>query len=272
MDTRSRLELANDNAAGFWLAQAPVHGWESVRTPRFAGVRCEGEAEVHRIVVTRPYDEPEALKQELLGVLREWRTRRLCLEDPYGGLDLRPQGCEASLGQAVMVREPGGGPAPESGADPAVPRGRRGVPAGRLTVREARCPEELAEAERVVVDGFPMPARLLLAPGTMLPPGLLEAPGHRTWVARVDDRPAGACVSYDDGTAVGVYSVATLPEHRSRGIGRAVVAAALAARPDRVATLTSTLLGEPLYRRLGFAEHGVARWWRYPATPSSMTV
>ncbi|MCU7824675.1 GNAT family N-acetyltransferase [Kitasatospora sp. DSM 101779] len=272
MDTRSRLELANDNAAGFWLIQAGVHGWESVRAPMFTAVRCEGEAEVHRLVVTRPYAEPAALKQELLGVLRQWRTARLCLEDPYGLLDLRPHGCEASLGQAVMVREPGGGTAADGPGAAASPRGRRGEPAGRLTVVGALQPEELAAVERVIVDGFPMPARLPVVRGAMLPPGLLDAPGYRAWLARVDGCPAGACVSYDDGTAVGVYSVATLPEHRSRGIGRALVAAALAAHPDRVATLTSTLLGEPLYRRLGFTEHGVARWWRYPATPSSMTV
>ncbi|MFD0528384.1 GNAT family N-acetyltransferase [Kitasatospora arboriphila] len=272
MDTRSRLELANDNAAGFWLAQARVHGWESVRTPWFTAVRCDGEAEVHRFVVTRPHDEPAALQQELLGVLRRWRTARLCLEDPYGSLDLSAHGCEASLGQAVMVREPGGAPAADGAAVPAAPRGRRGEPAGRLTVGEALSPEQLGEVERVVVDGFPMPARLPFVRGAMLPPGLLDAPGHRAWVARVDGRPAGACVSHDDGTAVGLYSVATLPEHRSRGIGRALVAAVLAAHPDRLATLTSTLLGEPLYRRLGFTEHGVARWWRYPATPSSMTV
>ncbi|PBC79719.1 acetyltransferase (GNAT) family protein [Streptomyces sp. TLI_235] len=267
MDTRSRLELANDNAAAFWLAQGRAHGWESVRTPRFTAVRCDGDAEVHRVVVTRPYGEPGALKEELLAVLREWRTERLCLEDPYGRLDMRPHGCEAALGQAVMVREPGEGPA----GGPTASR-RRPEPAGVLTAGEAVDPEGLAEVERVVVEGFPMPARLPPAAGAMLPPGLLLTPGYRAWLARVDGRAVGACVSYDDGTAVGVYSVATLPEHRSRGVGRAVVEAALAAHPDRTATLVATLLGEPLYRRLGFTEHGVSRWWRYPATPSSMTV
>ncbi|WP_431678689.1 GNAT family N-acetyltransferase [Kitasatospora sp. KL5] len=314
MDTRSRLELANDNAAAFWLAQARSHGWEFVRTPHFTAVRCDGDAEAHRVVVTRPYGEPESMVEELVAVLRDWRTARLCLEDPYARLDLRGHGCEASLGQAVMAREPdgagvgaavagtGGAGAAGAGATGVGTAGAgagaagvdgatgglqvlqggtavletsrrwRDQPAARLTVGEALDADDLAEVERTVIDGFPMPARLPHVRGSMLPPGLLQTDGYRAWLARLDGRPAGACISYDDGTAVGIYSVATLPEHRSRGVGRAVVAAALAAHPDRVATLVATLLGEPLYRRLGFAEYGVSRWWRYPATPSSMTV
>ncbi|MEV6205904.1 GNAT family N-acetyltransferase [Kitasatospora sp. NPDC051914] len=305
MDTRSRLELANDNAAAFWLAQARSHGWEFVRTPHFTAVRCDGDAEAHRVVVTRPYGEPESMVEELVAVLRDWRTARLCLEDPYARLDLRRHGCEASLGQAVMAREPDGGArvgaagtgaggagaagvgAADAGAagttgGPQLLQGGTAVletsrrwrdrPTGRLTVGEALDADDLAEVERTVIDGFPMPARLPHVRGSMLPPGLLQTDGYRAWLARLDGRPAGACISYDDGTAVGIYSVATLPEHRSRGVGRAVVAAALAAHPDRVATLVATLLGEPLYRRLGFTEYGVSRWWRYPATPSSMTV
>ncbi|WP_405013226.1 GNAT family N-acetyltransferase [Kitasatospora sp. NBC_01539] len=273
MDTLSRLELANDNAAAFWLAQARSRGWEFVRRPGFAAVRCDGgPADVHRVVVTRPYTDPERTTAEVVAVLHGWSTTALCLEDPYGGLDLARRGCEAALGQAVMTRRPGSMADPGAGGGTGGGTGSGEGGTGRVTVAEARTPDDLAAVERTVVDGFPMPARMAGERGDMLPPVLLGTAGLRAWLARVDGRPAGACLSYDDGEAVGLYSLATLPECRSRGVGRAMVAAVLEAHPDREATLVSTLLGEPLYRRLGFVEQGVSRWWRYPATPSAMTV
>ncbi|MGW6918509.1 GNAT family N-acetyltransferase [Kitasatospora sp. NPDC054939] len=266
MDTRSALDLANDNAAAYWLAQARTHGWEAVHTPRFTAVRCEGDAADSRVLVTRPYGQPDALKAELLDVLHRWRTQQYCLEDPYGQLDMRPHGCEAALGQAVMIRKPGDAPAGAASVPP------RREPPTTLTTGEALDPGALAEVEQVVVEGFPVPGHRQQAPGTLLPARLLAAPGHRAWLARIDDRPAGACISFDDGTTVGLYYVTTLPAHRSHGIGRAVVEAALAAHPDRTATLVSTLLGEPLYRRLGFTEHAVTRWWRHSADRPPLSV
>jgi ribosomal protein S18 acetylase RimI-like enzyme len=333
MDTRSRLEQANDNA--FWIAQAAVNGWESVQRAGFTAVRCEGgDSEAHRVVITRPYGQPDDQIGELLDLFREWRTARLCLEDPFGRLDLTPHGCEAALGQAVMTRErgpvgrasdamsgrasrataeaprwwetapsvgsvgdgnaAGGGAAIEGaavggaaiegaavgGAEPG--SGRPGGPGsagvrgagdedagGLLDVREALDEDDLAEVEETLIEGFPMPARWPVTRGAMLPPGLLAVPGYRAWSARIDGKAVGACVSYEHGVTVGIYTVATLPAFRSRGVGRAVVTAALEAHPARVATLVATLLGEPLYRRLGFVEQGVSRWWRYPATPAA---
>jgi ribosomal protein S18 acetylase RimI-like enzyme len=290
MDTRSRLELANDNAAAFWAAQAAVNGWESVQRAGFTAVRCEGgDSDAHRVVITRPYGQPGEQRDELLRLFREWRTARLCLEDPFGRLDLTSYGCEAALGQAVMTRE--GGPVSRasgavsgraSRAEADTPRWwetpalavtcESGDGGGRLDVGEALDEDGLAEVEETLIDGFPLPARRPVTRGAILPPGLLAAPGYRAWSARIDGKAVGACVSYAHGATVGIYTVATLPAFRSRGVGRAVVTAALEAHPASVATLVATLLGEPLYRRLGFVEQGVSRWWRYPATPVSMTV
>ncbi|MFC7184451.1 GNAT family N-acetyltransferase [Kitasatospora paranensis] len=327
MDMRSRLEQANDNAAAFWVAQATVNGWESVQRAGFTAVRCEGgDSDAHRVVITRPDGQPGEQTGELLELFREWRTARLCLEDPFGRLDLTPHGCEAALGQAVMTRETGpvdpasdvtsgrasratadaprwwetppltgsvegggavggspavGGPG-GGGTEPTSGQRAAGAGAGaeagdggeggRLDVGEALDADGLAEVEETLIEGFPMPARWPVARGTMLPPGLLAVPGYRAWSARIDGKAVGACVSYEHGTTVGIYTVATLPAFRSRGVGRAVVTAALEAHPASVATLVATLLGEPLYRRLGFVEQGVSRWWRYPATPAALTV
>ncbi len=324
MEMRGRLEQANDNAAGFWLTQARAHGWESLRRPGFTAVRCARDhADAHRLVVTRPYSEPRWLEEELAGLLRDWGTTQLCLEDPYGGLDLSRFGCVRGLGMAVMTREPVGPPARGAAIGTGSPGGTGGT-AGlsgrprygeRLTICEAVDGAGLAAVERTVVEGFPIPARRPWVRGAMLPVDLLSAgllpadllarhgeggsgkgaadgavegavdvavegavdgagetagaPGIRAWLARVDGQAAGGCLTYDDGETVGLYWVSTLAGYRSRGVARGVLEAALGGHPGRPATLVSTLLGEPLYRKLGFVERGVTCWWGYPVAPGA---
>ncbi|WP_052681655.1 GNAT family N-acetyltransferase [Saccharothrix sp. ST-888] len=290
-ELRSRLEQANDNAADFWSAQARARGWDHLRRPGFTAVRCARDgADLPRVVITRPYPDPQKLTAEIRTLLREWDTGRCCLEDPYQGLELAASGLEPSLPMPVMTREPDAvadRPSPRhTGA--ARPGAVVGAPAVLLTVGEETDADGLAEVERTVVDGFPVAGGQPGSRGRLLPPELLEQPGFRFWLARVggvdglyevdgadgadqrsasfgrgvNGQPAAACVTYDNGETVGVYWVATLPAHRSNGLARAVLSQALEAHPGRLATLTATLLGEPLYRRLGFTEQGLARWWR----------
>ncbi|MFD5088488.1 GNAT family N-acetyltransferase [Kitasatospora sp. NPDC058406] len=266
MEILSRLEQANDNAAALWLAQARAHGWQYLTSPGFTAVRCARTPDdAHRVVVTRPTGEPGAVEAELTDLLAAWHTVRLTVEDPYGGLDLTRQGCGHGRRMAVMVREPGPLP-PERPERPATGSGSGlgsgGFAAEVLTAGEVLEAEALAEAERAIVDGFPILPRQPWTEGAQLPVRLLGEPGCRAWIGRVDGVTAGACLTYDDGHATGVYWVATLPAQRSRGVARAVLRTALAAaHPDRPATLVATELGEPLYRRLGFTELARTRWW-----------
>ncbi|MGW4650650.1 GNAT family N-acetyltransferase [Kitasatospora sp. NPDC004289] len=270
-----RLEQANDNAAGFWLAQARAQGWESERREGFAAVRCTRNAtDTHRVVVTRPYGADTAadgqsggrsagaaaLQAELAELFEKWGTTRMVVEDPYGGLDFAAGGCTPTRPMNVMVREP---EASEASAAPeaSVAAVAAGLRPG-VTVEEIGSAAELAELERVVVDGFPLEEHQPWRAGAVLPAALLAEPGYRAWLGRVEGVPAAACMTYDDGETVGVYWVATLSTHRSMGLGRAVLTTALAAQPGRVFTLVATLLGEPLYRQLGFVERGATRWWR----------
>lgn len=272
MEPRSRLELANDNAAGQWLALAGVEGWETRRAAGWAAVRCEGgTGNAHQVLLTRAPEDAAALTEELVTLFRGWETRWLSLVDPYGAVDLSRFGCERTLPTPVMVRDPGPVQArrqrrpwapPDAGRHPAAEPEAVEV----VEVVQAGRESELADVERVVVEGFPVAPRMPWRRGETFPAGWDSLAGRRSWLARLRGEPVGACVSWDDGTSVGVYWVAVLPEHRSQGIARELMATVLRTHPDRPAVLSATLLGEPLYRRLGFVEQGVATWWRYPGT------
>lgn len=119
----------------------------------------------------------------------------------------------------------------------------------------------LAAAERVMIDGFPLPRYQPVVRGHALPPRLLGQPGWRFWLAYRDGEPGAAAYTYDDGTAVGLYWLATLPEFRSRGLGRAILNAAFAVHPEQDFTLVATEAGRPLYESIGFETVATATWF-----------
>ena len=74
---------------------------------------------------------------------------------------------------------------------------------------------------------------------------------QQRFVARRDGRPVGIVSTFThDDTAV-VLDLAVLPDHRRRGIGRALLARALTGAPEHV-VLGPTPESIPFYRRLGF--------------------
>jgi GNAT superfamily N-acetyltransferase len=84
----------------------------------------------------------------------------------------------------------------------------------------------LLDADRIVVEGFPLTSYQPYRPGRLLPPGLLQMPHMSVFVADFLGVPSGACLTVTDMHGVGgVYWVAVLPEHRSAGIGRALMRA-----------------------------------------------
>jgi hypothetical protein len=171
---------------------------------------------------------------------------RLVAEDPFGA-EIRPTGAAVRvLRMPVMFRRP----------SPVTPVSRPGV-----TVTAVTGPDDLAAAERVIVDGFPQPHAQPWVAGRTLPPRVLDIPGWHVWLARRDGVPAAAGYTFDDGSAMGVYWMATLPEHRSGSLARAVLTAMLAAHPARTATLVATSSGAPLYTSMGFAPVSTATWY-----------
>lgn len=175
---------------------------------------------------------------------------RVVIEDSFGDPVLPLDGPVTVERMPLMLR-PAGGIAPA--AD------RPGTRVARVAGRDA-----LAAAERVIVDGFPRRVPRPYPPGVILPPQVLTAPGWATWLAYHDGEPAAAVCGYDDGVTLGINWLATLPQHRSHGLGRAVMTAAVGACPGRPAVLVATAAAESLYASLGFTAVAEAAWYRIP--------
>jgi|SRR5215218_655860 len=82
-----------------------------------------------------------------------------------------------------------------------------------------------------------------------------EIDGLRLYQARVDGEPACVLGTYDNGSDCEVYFVATLAEHRGRGLARQLMHRALLEARERGLTtsnLQSTKKGYPVYERLGY--------------------
>lgn len=86
---------------------------------------------------------------------------------------------------------------------------------------------------------------------------VLAVEGLRAYLARVGDNVVSTSIGYTTGDLVGIFNVATPPDHRGRGYGAAVTAAAVRggfADGAELAWLQSSELGLSVYRRLGFEQ------------------
>ena len=90
----------------------------------------------------------------------------------------------------------------------------------------------------------------------------------RHFLARLDGKPVATASLYFSAGVAGISSVATLPEHRGRGIGRALMVPVLQQAKQagcRVATLFSSVMGRPMYERIGFQQYGTGNCYLLPA-------
>ena len=108
--------------------------------------------------------------------------------------------------------------------------------------------------------GFGMPDELLSPLMGLLAPVVHGATESiRIAVLSLDARPAATALVATQGELAGIYSVATVPESRGRGLGRAATLAVLHDARDRgasTAVLESTEMGYPVYRGIGFRDLG----------------
>lgn len=128
------------------------------------------------------------------------------------------------------------------------------VPGPELEVAAVRDEAGLAVATSVAAAGFEAPPEMLAA---LFTPEVAAAPGLSIYVARAEGRPVSTATAWLGDGGVGIFNVATPPEHRGRGYGRAVTARAVEdgfASGAELAWLQSSAMGEPVYRKMGFRQ------------------
>ena len=227
------------NSAAFWAATGRARGHDVIRRPGFLAVAGDRRAGL-RILLQQP-----SLAGDELAEITELARRApgpVDAEDPFSATDLSHLGGR-SWQMPVMLRPPG----------PVAP------PA--MEVVRVRHEEDLYAAERAVIAGFELTRFEPYRAGEMFPPALLEQPGVRVYIARLDGAVAGACVSVVDDGFGSHYWVGTPPEFRSRSVGRAVMLGSLADLAGLPVTLTASRLGRPLYEALGFTAATPSTWY-----------
>ena len=239
------------NAAAMWAALAEGGGRILARSERVEVV-APSPYHAARAIVLDAGTEPERTVAEVTGALLPYTgADRRVVEDPSGTLDFAPHGFQERFRFPVMVREPSSSAVP-------VRSERRLYTVAAAAVTD---PERLAVAESIMIAVFP-PARLVPAMrGRIQPPRVLGIKGWCVWLAYRSGVPAGAAYTFHDGESVGVYQVATLPEHRGNGVARALMAAVLHRYPDVEITLSATEQGRVLYERMDFHPVDTAIWW-----------
>jgi GNAT superfamily N-acetyltransferase len=240
-----RSQLACANAEDWWTELAAARGHAMIKRRGYLWVPGSLRSGL-RVMVLRPdLDPAEAAEISLLAA--SWPGHSITVEDPFSTLDLTGIGLRPGH-QPVLVREPG----PIEGT-------------GRVQAGPVTSETEVGVVEKTIVEAFPMNRYQPYQQGECFPFSLAGRPGVTFHLARRDGVAAGACATFSDGTAGGVYWVGTQPEHRSQGVGRALMISALRAiGPDIPATLTATAAGQPLYESLGFRAVSESTWW-WPA-------
>jgi GNAT superfamily N-acetyltransferase len=234
-----------------WSALAKGEGRILARSDRVE-VIAPSPYHAARAIVLDAGSEPVRTVAEVADVLLPYtEVGRRVVEDASGTLDFGPHGFEVRFRFTVMVREP------SSSVVAARPAGS----AYKVVATAVADPERLAVAESIMIAVFP-PAQVEPAVrGRIQPPRVLGINGWCVWLAYRSGVPAAAAYTFDDGTSVGVYQVATLPEHRGNGVARALMATVLHRYRDVAVTLTATEQGRGLYEQLDFRPVDTAIWW-----------
>lgn len=236
--------------ASWATAVAEALGRPVRRTRRWAGAFIgERGALTNPVILTRPLRD-EAEYVEVLAQISELVPVGVpyFLVSAFPTPDLSAHGLVLIGHPPLMVRFPGGEPPP---------------PRAGVTVREVTDAASLAVAERVLVEGYPMPELLPFTPGQVLARPILDGP-TRVWTAYVDGEPAAVAAAHLAGDAVLVEYVAALDNARGKGAGAAATWAATLCEPALPAILIASDDGRPLYERMGYV--AIERWtvWLRP--------
>lgn len=124
-------------------------------------------------------------------------------------------------------------------------------------IEVARVEEPTAYRETcdIMAAGFGLPLEVADAFERLASLGFEDDVSLRTFIARIDGRPVGTSLGVLGEGTVGIFNVATLPDARGRGVGRAVTLAAMRDAAEHgagMAVLQSSPISHSVYERLGF--------------------
>lgn len=249
--TDTLLRRAIEVHASWATAVGQALGRPARHADRWAGAYvAERGALTNPVVLTQPLLELSEFTEVLVEVGEVVpESVPYFLLSPFPAPDLAALGLVKVGHPPLMVRLPGGAPPPL----------KPGV-----TLREVDDAAGLAVAERVLIEGYPMPELQPVVPGAFFAPAILDGV-TRVWTAYVDDVPAATAAAHVAGDAVLVEYVAALQSARGRGAASAATWAAAVCSPGLPALLLASDDGRPVYERMGF--HALTRWtaWVRPA-------
>ncbi|GAB2586042.1 hypothetical protein [Kribbella endophytica] len=156
--------------------------------------------------------------------------------------DLTPYGLALAGHPPLMMRFP---------STPITP------PTTDLEIRQVTDEPGLADAERVLIEGYPLPELQPYQPGSLYSPTFL-ADDTAAWVAYDGSTPLATSVAHTAHGLTVVENVAVLPQARGQGAGAAITWAATTHHPTQPATLIASDAGQPVYQRLTY--HRLERW------------
>ncbi|WP_406056406.1 GNAT family N-acetyltransferase [Kribbella sp. NBC_00889] len=128
-------------------------------------------------------------------------------------------------------------------------------PATDIDIRQVTDAAGLAEAERVLIEGYPLPELQPFRSGCMYDASFLE--GSTVWVGYDGDVPLATSTAHSAAGVTIVENVAVMPAARGRGAGAAITWAATK-HHDQPAVLIASDNGQPVYQRLGYLR--LERW------------
>lgn len=143
------------------------------------------------------------------------------------------------------------------------PFDRRPVAPG-VTVRRVATTDDLAAAESVIVEGYPVPEAVGLPPHSVLGTALLGGP-VTYWLGLLDGEPVAAAGSHVGEGVVNLCVAATLPAARRRGVWEALVLARSDGAPEFLPAAFTSDFSRPGFVRLGFLPVLRFTLWLRPA-------
>jgi GNAT superfamily N-acetyltransferase len=121
-----------------------------------------------------------------------------------------------------------------------------------LEVREVATRQDLESFQETALEGFGFPRQL----GRLfITEQFLEKPGAKLYLGLLHGEPVCTSSLVPTPGIAGIYWVATLPEHRKRGLGEAITWAAVRGGMESgcaTASLQASEAGAPVYARMGF--------------------